>query len=123
MPKKKIGILGSGAVAQSLAAGFVNHGYDVVIGTRDASKLNDWISKTQLPVKVKSFDETANEGEIIVLAVKGAGAEPLTRQVATHLEGKTVLDTTNPIADAAPENGVLKYTTDLNFSLMEKLQQ
>ena len=33
-----------------------------------------------------------------------------------------MIDTTNPIADVPPENGVLKYFTDLNQSLMEKHQ-
>ena len=41
----------------------------------------------------------------------------------TTLNGKTVIDVTNPIAEAAPENGVLRFFTDLNGSLMEKLQQ
>jgi predicted dinucleotide-binding enzyme len=34
-----------------------------------------------------------------------------------------VIDATNPIADAAPENGVLKFFTDLSSSLMEELQK
>jgi predicted dinucleotide-binding enzyme len=40
----------------------------------------------------------------------------------TGHSGKTVLDTTNPIADAPPQNGVLRFFTDRNESLMEKLQ-
>jgi len=37
----KIGILGSGDVAQSLGAGFLKHGHAVVLGTRDPAKLSD----------------------------------------------------------------------------------
>ena len=33
------------------------------------------------------------------------------------------MDATNPIADAPPENGVLKFYTDLDQSLMERLQK
>ena len=44
--KKRIGVLGSGIVAQTLAAGFISHGYDVLVGTRDAAKLNEWQHKT-----------------------------------------------------------------------------
>jgi hypothetical protein len=36
--------------------------------------------------------------------------------------GKPVIDATNPIADAPPENGVLKFFTSLDQSLMESLQ-
>ena len=35
---EKIGILGSGIVGQTLAGGFIKHGYEVMIGTRDTGK-------------------------------------------------------------------------------------
>jgi hypothetical protein len=62
-------------------------------------------------------------GDILVLAVKGTVAG-VTRQNRWLLcwPAKTVIDATNPIADTAPENGVMKFMTDLNRSLMEKLQ-
>ena len=34
-----------------------------------------------------------------------------------------MIDTTNPIADAPPVNGVLRFFTDLDDSLMERLQR
>ena len=37
----KIGILGSGAVAKSLAAGCMRHGHAVMLGTRTPAKLDD----------------------------------------------------------------------------------
>jgi len=37
----KVGIIGSGVVGQTLAAGFVKHGHQVEIGTRDSTKLRD----------------------------------------------------------------------------------
>ena len=41
---------------------------------------------------------------------------------ANNVTGKTVIDVTNPIADAPPVNGVLKFFTTLDDSLMERLQ-
>lgn len=38
----KIGVLGSGIVAQTLAAGFLQHGDAIMVGTRDQNKLADW---------------------------------------------------------------------------------
>ena len=35
----KVGIIGSGVVGQTLAAGFLKHGHQVEIGTRDPAKL------------------------------------------------------------------------------------
>jgi len=39
--KKKIGVLGSGNVGKVLGSGFIANGYEVMIGTRDTSKLNE----------------------------------------------------------------------------------
>ncbi|MCB0280856.1 MAG: DNA-binding protein, partial [Calditrichaeota bacterium] len=55
--------------------------------------------------------------------VKGSAAMALLKSIAAdHLSEKIIIDPTNPIADAAPEQGVLKFTTDLNHSLMEQMQ-
>lgn len=121
MAKSKIGILGSGQVSQTLAAGFLKYGYDVMVGSRNVSKLKDW-QQTVKQVQLGTFEEAARFGDIIVLAVKGDAAERLTRSLSPYLDGKIILDTTNPIADAPPENGVLKFFTSLNSSLMERLQ-
>lgn len=119
---KKVGILGSGNVAQALGSGFLKHGYDVVVGTRDAGKLADWQAKNP-GAKLGSFSEAAAHGELLVLAVKGGAAlSALELAGAANLRGKTVLDATNPIADLPPVNGVLQYTTSLSQSLMEQLQ-
>ena len=121
---KKIGIIGSGMVAQALGAGFLKHGYDVQLGTRDASKLDEWLGKEGKGATVGSFAEAAAFGDIVVLAVKGTVAkEALSLIGLGNLNGKTVIDATNPIADAAPENGVLKFFTNLDSSLMEELQK
>ena len=119
---KKIGILGSGQVAQVLASGFLKHGYEVTVGTSDVSKLNDWKSKNANG-KVGSFEAAAKFGDLLVLAVKGTSAESLVKTLSTSLAGKVVIDTTNPIAAAHPSAGVLQYFTSLNDSLMERLQK
>jgi predicted dinucleotide-binding enzyme len=119
---KKVGIIGSGAVAKVLASGFIKYGYDVMIGTRDASKLTDWQTKNPKG-KIGSFTEVAEFGDIIVLAVKGTVAsQALALAGKEYLKGKTIIDATNPIAEAPPVNGVLQFFTDLNSSLMERLQ-
>src|SRR5215472_11510760 len=108
----KIGVLGSGDVGKTLAAGFLKHGHTVAIGTRTPDKLADWGQKNSRG-QIKSFDETANFAEVIVLAVKGTVArDALLGAGAANLAGKIVIDATNPIADAPPMNGVIKFFTD-----------
>lgn len=119
----RIGVLGSGIVAQTLAAGFLKHGYETTIGTREPSKLADWKAANPKAL-VGSFSEAAAFGEVVVLAVKGAAAiEALRLAGSAHLSGKVVIDSCNPIADAPPDHGVLKFFTTLDQSLMEQLQR
>lgn len=118
----KIGILGSGSVAQTLAAGFVKHGHEVTLGTRDAGKLAEFVN-AHGKARVASVAGAAQFGEVLVLAAKGTAAEAMLAAAgAANLKGKAIIDATNPIADAPPQNGVLKFFTDLNSSLMEQLQ-
>jgi len=117
----RIGIIGSAVVGQTLASGLKQHGYDVRIGSRSPQKLADFSAKSG--IQSGSVEDVAAWGEAIVLAVKGSAAEAAVREAgATNLAGKAVLDTTNPIAEAPPEDGVLKFFTSPNDSLMERLQ-
>jgi 8-hydroxy-5-deazaflavin:NADPH oxidoreductase len=118
----KVGILGSGEVARALGAGFLKHGHDVMVGTRDPSKLEAWAGDHQ-GVAVASVAATAAYGEMLVLAVKGSvAADVLAAAGAGNLAGKTVIDATNPISDAPAVNGVISFFTSLDDSLMERLQ-
>lgn len=119
----KIGVLGSGVVGQVLAAGFIKHGHQAMIGTRDPLKLKEWVGDNP-HAKVGSDSEAAQFGEILVLAVKGSAAATVLREAGPeNLAGKTIIDACNPIADAPPVNGVLRFFTDPNDSLMEHLQR
>lgn len=121
---KKIGIIGSGPVGQTLASGFIKHGFNVMLGSRDITKITDWKNKAGASASVGTFEETAKYADIIVLAVKGSVAkEALILAGEDNFIGKTVIDTTNPIGNTAPINGVLNFFTNINFSLMEELQQ
>jgi predicted dinucleotide-binding enzyme len=118
----KIGILGSGVVAQALAGGFLKHGHEVTLGTRTPAKLAEWAAKNPRG-RIAGFADAASFGELVVLAVKGTvAAEVLRLAGAANFAGKPVIDVTNPIADAPPVNGVLKYFTSLDESQMERLQ-
>jgi len=120
---KKIGIIGSGIVAKTLGTGFLKHGYEVMLGTRQADKLAEWKSQAGAHGHIGSTAEAAKFGEIVVLAVKGlAAAEVIEEAGPQNMQVKTVIDATNPIADAPPENGVLKFFTTFDESLMERLQ-
>jgi 8-hydroxy-5-deazaflavin:NADPH oxidoreductase len=120
---KKIGILGSGMVAQALATGFLKRGFSVKLGSRDPSKLDGFVKKAGDSISTGSLSDAAAFGDLIVLAIKGKSAkEALALAGHSNFKGKTVLDATNPIDDAPPVNGVLKFFSTLDRSLMEDLQ-
>jgi len=120
---KKIGILGSGKVGEVLGDGFLAHGHAVMRGSREPAKLAAWRAGAKGEASVGTVAETAKWGEIIVLAVKGTGAEAAIEDAgAANLANKLVIDTTNPIADAPPKNGALTYFTGANESLIQRLQ-
>lgn len=119
----KIGVLGSGIVAQTLAAGLAQHGHAVKVGSRSPEKLADWAAQNP-KAATGTFADAAAFGELLILAVKGnVAAEALRLAGAENLKGKPVIDTCNPIADTPPVKGVLSFFTGPNESLMEQLQR
>jgi hypothetical protein len=82
----KIGVIGSGVVAQSLGAGFLKHGHDVVLGTRDAAKLKEWAAKHSKG-RVENVETAAKLGEMLVLAVKGSAATDALRSAGLPTAG------------------------------------
>jgi len=119
----KVGVLGSGDVAKTLASGFLKHGHQAMLGTRAPGKLAEWAAQNP-GGSVGSFAEAAAFGELIVLAVKGKAAADVLRSAGVqNLAAKVVIDANNPIEDAPPVNGVLRFYTNFEESLMEQLQR
>jgi len=119
----KIGVIGSGQVGETLANGFAKHGHEVMRGSRDPSKLAAWKKGAGDKAQTGTFEEAARFGDLVVLAVKGTGAEEAVSLCGGALDGKLVIDTTNPIAEKPPTNGVISFFTGPNESLLERLQK
>lgn len=119
----KIGVIGSGSVAQELALGFLELGHPVTLGTRHPEKLAAWWNNRPKAC-IGTFEEAAAFGDVVVLAVKGSvAAEALRLAGQANFRGKPIIDACNPIADSPPEDGVLRFFTSLDDSLMERLQK
>ncbi len=103
----RIGILGSGAVGPALARGLARHGHEVRIGTRQAEI--DGLS-------TGSPQEVAGEADLVVLAVRGEAAVQVVSGLTAELEGKVLVDATNPLGP----QGMFVGTTD---SLGEQVQR
>jgi|SRR5690554_4328503 predicted dinucleotide-binding enzyme len=117
----KIGVLGSGMVAQGLSARLAELGHHVVIGTRDEQKLRGWQSSNQ-KVQIGSFADTAAHGEMVINATNGAASlNALTMAGEANLAGKILLDVSNPLDFS---NGFPPSLTVFgNDSLAEQVQR
>jgi predicted dinucleotide-binding enzyme len=95
---ERIGIIGSGQVGRSLGAGFVQHGHEVKIGSRDPSKLDDWVTEHGESASSGTFSEVADFGQIVILATLWSGTESAIDLAGPErLGGKVVIDVTNPL--------------------------
>lgn len=104
----KIGVLGSGAVGQALAKGFVSEGHEVWLATREPDgEKGEQLKHDHPAAHVTDFATAAKQAEMAVFCVKWAGAEAAAKAVgAENLAGKVVIDTSNIIK---PEGDTLLY--------------
>ncbi len=121
---KNVAVLGSGQVGDVLSNGFLAHGYSVMRATREPQKLQAWKASATGEASVGTYEQAAKWADTIVLAVKGLVAEQVIEQCGiANLAGKTIIDATNPIGGEPPDHGVIRYFTNANESLMERLQK
>ncbi len=125
---KRAGVIGSGIVGETLANGLLDSGYEVCRGSRDPEQLAVWLAEAGEGASVGTQQDAACFGDLVVLAVRGAVAEDVVSEYAEELSGSVVIDATNPIGGARPQDGgqpkdgVLSFFTGPNESLMERLQ-
>lgn len=118
----KIGMLGSGGVAQTLGTAYLAKGYKVMLGTRDRAKLSDWLTAAGENASVGSFSEAAGFGDVIFITVLGEAAlNAIELAGKDKFRGKTVIDVTNPLdfSGGVPP----KFTATVGNSLGEQIQR
>ena len=79
------------------------------MGTRNIAKEKlVKFSKENSTISISTFADTAEFGELVVVATNGEAAEEAIKLAGIpNFMNKVVIDTTNPIAKTAPVNGVL----------------
>lgn len=94
----RVGIIGSGSVAQALGNGFLGRGDEVKLGSRSPEKLEEWVAGAGEKASGGTMDEAAEFGDLIVFATKGTETESVIGEAGTeNLAGKVVIDVTNPL--------------------------
>ena len=97
---KKIGVLGTGMVGNAIGSKLIQLGYDVKMGSRTPNneKASEWVRKNGSKASQGTFEDAAKFGDIIFLCVKGEAALDVLRMAKEeNLNGKTIVDVTNPV--------------------------
>lgn len=100
-----IGVLGTGDVGRTLAAGLATRGHQVMIGTRDptVARVKEWCQQAGHGAQAGTFAAAAGFGEVLVLAVGWPHVDRvITLAQPANFAAKTVLDTTNPLLAETP---------------------
>jgi predicted dinucleotide-binding enzyme len=94
----KYGVLGTGMVGQAISNRLAELEHEVMIGTRDPSRIGDRLASRNDAIRVGTFAESATFGKIVFNATNGAGSlEALSLAGASSLEGKVLVDVSNPL--------------------------
>jgi len=130
----RIGILGTGGVGRTLAGALEERDHGVVMGSRDprsalantdvnqqtGTTLSSW-HEAHSAVRVATFAEAAAHGEALMLATSGAGSlAALSAAGDEHLDGKVLIDISNPLAWSDQGPSLTVMNTD---SLAEQVQR
>lgn len=131
----KLGILGTGMVGQALAGKLSELGHQIVVGTRDVQQtmantephpygfpsFSHWIQEHP-QVRLASYRETAQHGEMVLNATNGTGSLAALQQAgAENLNGKILIDIANPL-DFSKGNPPLLSISN-HDSLAEQIQR
>jgi len=97
---KKIGILGTGVVGETIGSKLIELGYEVKMGSRTVTneKAIKWKDGNGSKASNGTFADAANFGEIIFLCTKGEiTLDALKMAGIENFNGKTVIDISNPL--------------------------
>ncbi|WP_367324783.1 NADPH-dependent F420 reductase [Streptomyces sp. HUAS ZL42] len=116
-------VLGTGDVGRTIGSKLVELGHDVMLGsrTKDNPAALEWAAHAGARAGAGTFAEAAAAAEVVVNAVGGRVAlAALEAAGAENLDGKVVVDLSNPLAF---ENGELRLSPVESDSVGEQIQR
>ncbi|MBS1656779.1 MAG: NAD(P)-binding domain-containing protein [Bacteroidetes bacterium] len=96
----KIAVLGTGMVGDAIASKLIQLGHEVMMGSRTANneKAWAWVSQSGPNASQGTFNDAAKFGDIVFNCTNGMGTmEALRQATAEHLNGKILIDISNPL--------------------------
>lgn len=96
----KIAVLGTGMVGNAIATKLTQSGHDVKMGSRTATneKAAAWVASAGARASAGTYADAAAFGELVFVCTAGAGTlEALQSAGAKNLDGKIIVDVSNPL--------------------------
>lgn len=96
----KIGIIGTGMVGNAIGSKLIALGHEVKMGSRTANnaKAAEWVSKSGAKASQGTFADAAAHGEILFnCTAGGVSLDALKMAGASNLNGKIIIDVSNPL--------------------------
>lgn len=93
----KIGILGSGAIGGTLGKLWAQAGHDVLFSSRHPETLASLVAQAGSRTHAGTVAQAASFGDVILLAVSYGTLGEALREINGKLNGKIVIDATNPV--------------------------
>ncbi|WP_405875114.1 MULTISPECIES: NADPH-dependent F420 reductase [unclassified Streptomyces] len=116
-------VLGTGDVGRTLGGKLAEMGHEVTLGsrTKDNPTALEWARNVGGGARAGTFAEAASSAEVVVVAVGGRVAlAALEAAGAENLDGKVVVDVSNPMAF---EDGELRLSPVESDSVGEQIQR
>ena len=94
----KVAIIGAGNVGTAIATAATGAGHEVVVAATSEEKFEDLTKKLDVETTTSNRD-AVRDADAVVLAVPFGGVVGVVEELAPDLDGKTVIDATNPLKD------------------------
>ncbi len=94
----KVAVIGLGNIGTAVASNLVKGNRAVIVADRTITKANALAQELGSLAQPLSIAEAIKEADIVVLAIWFNATKEVLQQYATELEGKIIVDPSNPIA-------------------------
>jgi len=96
--KLKVAVIGLGNIGKVVAANLVKGNHEVIVASHKLEDAKAFAQQLGSLVKAAEVPAAIKEAEIVVMAVWFSTIQDLLKQYTTELQGKIIVDPSNPIA-------------------------
>ncbi len=112
--KSKVAVMGLGNIGTAVATNLVKGNRSVIVADKTLEKANELSRKLGNLAQPAAIADAVKEADIIILAIWFDGIKEFFKTYAAELQGKIIVDPSNPIAP--DENGGFKKIIDKDQS-------